>query len=337
MPMRKPVVLTTCLWAVLVFALFVLGAAASQAQDSLDDVYATMQYNVSLRAGPGTNWARLAVLPYSTTYEVTGRTQDADWIQIGYTGELLTDAYPEATIDGVTYGWVRTSLTFWTGNLLARPVDGVHTVNFVRGTLGLVLITAETPIYTGIVGPQQRVDYPLNGSAYVEATAYYGTEPHVWVQFKIGSDFYWVRRLSYSYSHLPNASMLIAGGRLQMLVSRNLSRLTSVYGDLLSRWTTLRNGQPVSCNNIPGDFALIGLLDNDVAREPVYAAVETGLNEAEASINSALTRLRAVCSTPEMNVSPEDIQAALNDLGVAEESLNVLRLLQRALTPQGGG
>lgn len=322
-------------WIGLAALCLVLLSQVGQAvgQSSLDDVYVTAQFNASLRAGPDTSWERLAILPYGTTYRATGRTQDASWVQIAYEGELLTDAYPEATIDGVTYGWVKTSLTFWTGNLLGLPVDGVRTVNFVRGSLGLVLITPDTPIYTGIVGPQQRVDYPLEGPAYVEATAYYGEYPHIWVQFKIGPNFYW-RSVLGGYQNLPNASMLVAGGRLELLVSRNISRLSNVHSDLRYRWTSLRNGQPVTCNDIAGDFSLIEFLDNDLTREPLYAAVEAALNEADEAVKRALERFREVCSEPETLVSAEDIVSALDDLEAAAQSLNLARLLHIALSSE---
>ena len=330
---RLPLVSTTLL-IILLLCGGLIAPVPAQAQDALDDVYATMQYNVSLRAGPGINWERLAVLDFGTTYRATGRTQDASWLQIAYTGDRLTDAYPEATIDGVTYGWVQTSLTFWTGNMLALPVDGVRTVDFVRGTLRTVLITPDMPIYTGIIGAQQRVDYPLAGPAYVEATAYIGDSDFVWVQFKIGANFYWVSALG-SYRNLPNAAMLIAGGRLEMLVNRNLTRLWNTYNDLYSRWWRLSSGQPVSCNNLPGEFALIRLLDNDLVREPLYAAIQTGLGEAEAAINRAAARLREVCSTPQVNVPASDVDAALADLESAEQSLSLVALLQAALSNEG--
>lgn len=328
---RSPFALLAVVTLILLGVNLLVNVEPVQAQDVLDDVYVTMQYNVSLRAGPGINWERLAVLDYGTTYRATGRTQDASWLQIAYTGERLTDAYPEATIDGVTYGWVRTSLTFWMGNMLGLPVDGVRTVDFVRGTLRTVLITPDMPIYTGIIGAQQRVDYPLDGPAYVEATAYYGDSDIVWVQFKIGANFYWVSVLG-SYRNLPNAAMLIAGGRLEMLVNRNLTRLWNTYNDLYSRWWRLSNGQPVSCNNLPGEFALIRLLENDLAREPLYAAIQTGLGEAEAAINRAAARLRGVCATPQVNVPASEVSAALSDLQSAEQSLNLVRLLQSALS-----
>ena len=330
---RLPLVSTTLL-IILLLCGGLIAPVPARAQDALDDVYATMQYNVSLRAGPGINWERLAVLDFGTTYRATGRTQDASWLQIAYTGDRLTDAYPEATIDGVTYGWVQTSLPFWTGNMLALPVDGVRTVDFVRGTLRTVLITPDMPIYTGIIGAQQRVDYPLAGPAYVEATAYFGDSDFVWVQFKIGANFYWVSALG-SYRNLPNAAMLIAGGRLEMLVNRNLTRLWNTYNDLYSRWWRLSSGQPVSCNNLPGEFALIRLLDNDLAREPLYAAIQTGLGEAEAAINRAAARLREVCSTPQVKVPASAVGAALADLESAEQSLSLVALLQAALSNEG--
>jgi uncharacterized protein YraI len=294
---------------------------------SLDDVYATIQYTASLRAGAGTHWERLAVLPYGVTYRVTGRTQDAAWIQIAYTGELLTDRYPEATIDGVTYGWVSTRLTFWTGNLFGVPVDGVPTVNFLRGSLATLVITPDEPIYTGLIGPQQRVPYPLPdiGIARVEATGRYGTPPYIWVQFKIGPDYYWVSRTGW-YSSLPDVGQLIAGNRLALLAERNYNRVSGAQSSLESLWTALASGQPISCNSVLGAFSLIDFSENDLRIDPIYGAAAVALETAAAEVDQAADRLRSACAAPELLVGADEINAALNDLAEAERALNLAQL-----------
>ncbi len=296
-------------------------------QDSLDEVYVTIQYTANLRAGPGTNWERLAVLDYGVTYRATGRTQNAGWVQIAYTGDLLTDRYPEATIDGVTYGWVSARLTFWTGNLFGLPVDGVRTVNFLRGSLVTLVITPDEPIYIGLIGPQQRVPYPLPdiGIARVEATGRYGTPPYVWVQFKIGPNYYWVSRIGW-YSSLPDVGQLIAGNRLALLAERNLNRVMSIQNTLESLWYALANGQPISCNNLPGAYSLIEFSENDLRIDPIYGATAAALDTASAALSRAMDRLWSVCATPDLLVSAEVINAALNDLVEADRALNLARL-----------
>lgn len=296
-------------------------------QDSLDDVYVTIQYTANLRAGAGTNWERLAVLPYGVTYRATGRTQDASWVQIAYTGELLTDRYPEATIEGVTYGWISTQLTFWTGNLFGLPVDGVRTVNFLRGSLATLVITPDEPIYTGLIGPQQRVPYPLPdiGIARVEATGRYGTPPYLWVQFKIGPNYYWVSRVG-SYSSLPDVGQLIAGNRLALLAQRNYNRVSGAQNSLESLWYALGSGQPISCNTVPGAYSLIEFSENDLRIDPIYGAAAVALDTAAAAVNRATERLQLACAAPETLVGGEDINAALNDLAEAERALNLVVL-----------
>ena len=315
----------------LITGMFLLERAPTgQAQEtSLDDVYVTIQYTANLRAGPGTNWERLAVLPYGVTYRPTGRTQDATWVQIAYTGELLTDRYPEATIDGVTYGWVSTRLTFWTGNLFGLPVDGVRTVNFLRGSRGTLVISPDEPVYTGLIGPQRRVPYPLPdiGIARVEATGRYGSSPFIWVQFKIGPDYYWVSRLSSGgYSNLPDVGQLIAGNRLGLLAERNLSRVTSIHSTLESLWYTLASGQAISCNSLPGEYSLIEFSENDLRADPVYGAAATALASAAAALNRAADRLWTACATPDTLVNADVITAALNDLADADRAINLARL-----------
>lgn len=296
-------------------------------QDSLDDVYVTIQYTANLRAGPGTNWERLAVLDYGITYRATGRTQDASWVQIAYTGDLLTDRYPEATIDGVTYGWVSTPLTFWTGNLFGLPVDGVRTVNFLRTSLVTLVIRPDEPIYTGLIGPQQRVPYPLPeiGIARVEATGWYGTPPYIWIQFKIGPDYYWVSRIGW-ISSLPDVGQLIAGNRLTLLTERNYNRVLSVQNNLEGQWLALANGQPISCNTLPGEYSLIAFSDNDLRIDPIYGAAGVALETAAAAVNRAADRLRSACATPDILVGADDISAALADLAEAERALNLVQL-----------
>jgi hypothetical protein len=252
---------------------------------------------------------------------------------VAYEGARQSDAYPEATIDGVTYGWIASELLIWTGSVLELTVDGVHTVNFARATGGLILITPDQPIYTGLVGPITPVPYPLEGAAYVEATGVLGGDviPYYWLQFKAKGKFYWVSAEGYPSNALPDASYLYSLGRLNTSVSRNYSRLSRVIGDIEGRWNALSSGEPTTCNNIPADAALLELTQADITREPVYQALDTAFTQAKASTDAALARFREVCANPSAPVARESVNAALANVAEARRLLNVIRLLLEPL------
>ena len=132
------------LLSILMFLL--LGSSAHAQQNP---VYVTVQDYAALRAGPGIHWEQLATLPYGTTYRATGRTVDGDWIQIAYSGEILSDARTEFTIDGVTYGWVASWLLVWTGNVLDRIVGGRRAAR-IHPTAGCLLLVPLQPPDTAI-------------------------------------------------------------------------------------------------------------------------------------------------------------------------------------------
>ncbi len=69
--MRKHVVLISL---IALCGLFIGVVSVNGQERDLSIVYVTTQDNAALRAGPGRNWDRLAVLPFGTTYRATGRT-----------------------------------------------------------------------------------------------------------------------------------------------------------------------------------------------------------------------------------------------------------------------
>jgi hypothetical protein len=306
-----------------------LPLSGAGAQDDLRTVYVTTQDNASLRAGPGTNWERLAVVPYGTTLRATGRTLAVNWIQVAYEGQRQSEAYPEATIDGVTYGWIASELLIWTGSVLELTVDGVHTVDFARAAGSIYLITPDQPVYSGLVGPIEPVPYPLEGAAYVEATGRLGdgSNDHYWLQFKANGQFYWVSAVGFPPSSLPDASYLYSVGRLNISVSRNYSRLSRLVNDIGGRWEALSVGDPTTCNNIPSRSGLLAFTSADIAREPVYGALDIAFTQTAAAAERAVARFREVCANASISVTWETIQLALADVAEARRLLNVVRLL----------
>ncbi len=63
-------------------------------------VTTTPNTNLSLRAGPGTNYARSGVIPAGTTAAVLGKNADASWLYISYNGAEAWIAAWLATVNG---------------------------------------------------------------------------------------------------------------------------------------------------------------------------------------------------------------------------------------------
>jgi hypothetical protein len=324
----------------LLFVLFLTVAFGVTAQDDANSVYVTVQDNAALRAGPGASWERLAVLPFATTYLATGRTIDGDWIQVEYTGTLDDGARTDFTHDGVTYGWVSSTLLIWTGNVLNLRIDGVSGLGGELPDLGVTTARAQGPliaigpgseVYQGVFGPAVSVPSPTSGVVLVEATGRIGTYAAggVWLQFKIGGQFYWLSS-SYpprGYLNLPDASYLFPYSRLVQLLRQNLGGLYTVAGDIGGRWNALASGGAVSCNDIPSNVVLVGYTTNDLTIEPIFAPVGVALTAAQDQINSALASFREVCANPSQPVPPDVITQALAAVAEAERNINLANAL----------
>ncbi len=296
----------------------------------VNPVYVTPQDNAVLRAGPGTLWERLAVLPYGGAYRATGRTLDGDWIQIAYEGALEPGARADFTREGVTYGWVAARLLIWTGNILELPVDGVVAVPIARSAGPTIVIGPDTYVYEGIVDPSTRVPSPVRTFATVEVTGRLGSQEggYFWLQFKIGGKFYWTGSwevgIPRGYSQVPDASYLFPYSRLTTLLRRNIQRANSVLGQIGGRWRALDAGRPATCNNIPDDFVLVGFSPSDLNIEPGFTPTATGLIDAQTHINAALAQFRAACQDSSRLLSAEVIGAALREVESAERNLTLL-------------
>jgi hypothetical protein len=316
-----------------------LGVGYASAQDiDLTQVYVTTQDYTALRAGPGRHWDRLAVLPYGVTYRATGRTIDAQWFQIAYEGELEPGARTEFTVDGVTYGWVAYWLLTWTGNILDLPIDGVKTVPTARAAGPILTLGPDLDdIYIGDIVPSARVQNPITSYVRVEVTGRLGSADagYFWLQFKFGGKYYWiptwVTGVPRGYLQVPDAAYLYPYGRLLIQLRTELGRAEAIFSDIASRWGALDAGQTTTCNDIPEDFALrdSSFSPLDINREPLYQPTAEALLNAQDSINAALAKFRQVCAQPNDNrlVSPEEINAALEDIDAADRNLTIARTL----------
>jgi len=114
----------------IVMLLCTIGIATSAQDDAeTNEVWVTTQDYANLRLSHGENWEILTRLDYGITLQASGRSYDGRWIQVMYEGDI---DHPDATINGVTYGWVAYWLLVWTGDIFELPVDGVKTVRIAR-------------------------------------------------------------------------------------------------------------------------------------------------------------------------------------------------------------
>lgn len=317
-------------FVILAALLAVWGVSPAAAQPE-EAVYITTQDIMSLRAGPGQNWERLAIVPHTTTLRAVGRTITGEWIQVAYEGDLLADVRPEFTRDGVTYGWLWYGLLVWSGDMLKLPIDGVSSVVTARSAGPTFILWPGEYIYKEYVDPSTQVDNPFTTPVTVEVTGRVGSPggTAMWIQFKMRGEYYWTASWAIgipgNVGSVPDNSSRYAYGRILRLIRLEYSDTQSIFNDIDGRWQALATGQPTTCNNIPED-ARPGnepITSADLAAEPLYRPMAQGLDEARLSINAALARFRSVCGPLETRapVSSADIQAAQTDLAQARQAL----------------
>lgn len=309
--------------------MLLLGVTISQGQRDLSEVYVTTQDYAVLRAGPGTIWGRLAVLPYGQIYRATGRTIDGDWIQVAYEGSIDAGARTDFTLDGVTYGWVGYWLLTWTGDILQLPIDGIQNVPTARAAGPTIVLSPGEYMYVGGVDLSTQVDTPISSPVRVEVTGRLGSAEagYFWIQFKLGGKYYWTGSWAVGvpggYIDTPDASYLYAYGYLLTRVRVEIGRASEVLSDVGGRWSALDAGQATTCNTIPEDFALRSnsFPSGTLAGEPVFAPIAEAMRNAEVSINAALAKFRAICAAPNQLVDPAQISAGIADVENAERNL----------------
>jgi hypothetical protein len=305
------------------------------AQDA--PVYVTVQDNAALRAGPGTIWERLAVLPYGKTYRATGRTIDGDWIQIAYEGELDAGARTEFTRDGVTYGWVAYWLLVWSGDILQLPIDGVGFVPVARAAGPTIVLHPGEYIYKDYVDASTRVLGLLTDPVTVEVTGRVGNPSSggYWIQFKYNNQYYWTGSWAVGnpgrVTVVPDGSYLYPYGRLLDQARRDYQQAVETYSNIAGRWFALNGGQPTTCNAIPEDISSrgSGFSDLDLSYQPLFLPIAEALGNAEAAVNRALAKFRAICGPLDTRppVTPQTVAEALVDVADAQRNLNTVRLL----------
>lgn len=302
--------------ALILAILLTLSAGVSAQNDENDDpepaivtnVYVTTQDFSSLRAGPGTAFQRLLVVPPVTTLPAVGRTSDTRWIQVYHEGR---------------YGWIAAILLVWSGDVITLPVDGINPTPFIRRAGALGRTTRETPIYRTQVTPEDQVGV-LPAGTEVELTGRLGGSGFFDFQIVYQGQLYWVgswniRVIDGNYRRLLDIAYLYPYGRLVSQLQRNIAESVGSYVQIASVWQRLSRGDRVSCTPIPLFVRRI-ITDTDARKEPNFVPAVIALDNAITSINTAISAFEDACGSGEV-LDRESIDAALVEISNAQRNL----------------
>lgn len=327
--MRKLTLLVLCL---------LLSMMSSHAQDY--DVWVTTQDNLSLRLGPGQNWERLVVLPPATTLQAVGRTINTDWVQVAYEEVLSRDASDEATIDGITYGWVSADYLIWTGNVLLLPVDGIPTTATSRRSGPLLWVGPNTLFFEVIGDFENPVQNLITESVRVEVAGRIGSPDngYFWIQFELNDNYYWTPTWATGVPagtiEVLDASYLYPFGRVYNALASDARTARTTLGIIRGRWQDLDAGFAATCNDIPAQIFLNERLTTsaDVEQVPILQAPLNVLQSARDNINIAIANFEAVCAQP-LEGRTASAGVIADSLLVLEEANDELSFLSVLFTP----
>lgn len=297
------------LGVILFSTMAVVGQEADNPEPAIvTDVYVTTQDFSSLRAGPGTAFPRLSVVPPVTTLPAVGRTSDTRWIQVYHEGQ---------------YGWIAAILLVWSGDVITLPVDGINPTAFIRRAGALGRTTRETPIYRTQVTPEDQVG-TLPAGTEVELTGRLGGSGFFDFQIVYQGQLYWVgswniRVIDGSYRRLLDIAYLYPYGRLVSQLERNLAQSVGSYAQIASVWQRLSRGDRVSCTPIPLFVQRI-ITDTDAQKERNFVPAVLALDNAITSINTAISAFEDACGSDAV-LAKGTIDAALLEIDNAERNL----------------
>ena len=319
---------------ILILICLLLVTFSSQAQDN---IWVTTQDNLALRLGPGLHWERVTILPPATTLQAVGRTVRTDWIQVAYEDPLASGVSDEATIDGITYGWVSSDYLIWSGNVLLLPVDGIETTATSRRTGPLLLIDSETLFFEILGDFANPIQYDTDEPISVEVTGRIGSRAngYFWLQFILNGNYYWTPTwetgVPTGANGVLDASYLFPFGRVYTAIASDASTARSTLNNIRGRWRDLDTGFAATCNNIPEQLILDEILTetNDVAQASIMEAPLTVLQSALDNINIAIANFESVCNQPleGRTASAQIIADSLSLLAQASEELSFLGVL----------
>ncbi len=296
------------------------GEVAIGATDT--SVYVTTQDRSSLRAGPGTNFERVAIVPAAVTLPAVGRSADGQWIQVEY-------------VD--VRGWIAYWLLVWSGDISTLEVDGIDPEPFVRRIGAAGVTTRETPIYATEVTLSDQVGV-LPPGTLVELTARLGGGRFFHYQILHEGELYWVgswniRVVEGRTRQLLDTSYLHVYTRVTDRLSRDISDSINTMNRIEGIWQQLDAGESVSCDNIPEYIDGSRVADADIRRETIFVPLVTTLDSAIAHTNTAISLIRDACGRADEGVylTSQDVRDALEEVNSARREFNLVNSLLSSL------
>ena len=320
-------------WWFAFLSVMLLAAGVSLAQDdpadsTIDvgsihtDVYATPQFDLNFREGPGLRWEVLTVIPGGETIPVIGRTASTGWIQVIYDGQL---------------GWIATQYTVWSGDIISVPIDGQYFEEFVRRVWIDAETTRETPIYVDWVDPSKQVG-TLPTETAVEVVGRLGLRNNLMFSVLIlhEGQFYWVgawnlNLRSYEYRTVLDNSYRFAYSRLVKEFSSDISTGRGRNDRIENIWRRLQSGQTVSCANILSLVPQRTISDSDLNSYPEFASVSIAFDTAVGHVNTAISMFEDACNRTDTFITLQDVRIALDEVDRARQNFNVASSLLTSL------
>jgi|GEM_PF-571866 len=285
-------------------------------------VYATTQFDLNFREGPGLNWDVISVIPGDTTVPVIGRVSSTAWIQIIYEGQL---------------GWISTQYTVWSGDIITVPIDGQYFDDYVRRVWLDATTVRETPIYSEWVDPSTQVGtIPEGTDVEVVGRLGYRNDLMFDVLILYNGEYYWVgawnlNLRAFEYQTVLDNSYRNAYSRLVSQFSSDISDGRSRMNTIENIWVRLQSGQAVSCSFIPELLPQRTVSDADINSYPEFASVGIVFDAAVGHVNTAISMFDDACNRTDSFITQQDVRIALDEVDSARQNFNVAASLLQSL------
>jgi uncharacterized protein YraI len=308
------------------------------------DVYVTTQDSTILRAGPGLEFDRLAVIPPGTTLQALERSPGTRWIKVIYEGQT---------------GWVAYWLLIWTGDLFALPEFREPLPESASGVYVTTTDFSSLRAGPGLAWERLAVVPPNITMAAIGRTV-----DARWLQVdyegQTGWIVYWLLSEQGKVFSLPvdgvnpRAFIRMAGpGRGRVVLASNVSWssawivthryswvLAPLYNDLVNGvyrlvqieriWRIMDSGARADCDTLVERPVYRVISDTslaiDVAFRPMAIALEAAIEET----NRAITLFEDACGRPELFVTKYEIEDALAEIQAANRNYILVFSLLRS-------